>query len=56
MTGPAASFVSLAAAFLAGALQLLRNLDKGNGVYLSMSWFVPGVAPGALARFLARVP
>lgn len=43
VTGPAAPFVTLAAAFAAGALQVLRGLDRGNGVYLSMSWFAPGV-------------
>lgn len=43
VTGPAAPFVTLAAAFAAGALQLLRGLDRGNGVYISMSWFAPGV-------------
>ncbi|WP_437589706.1 caspase family protein [Sorangium sp. So ce1000] len=41
ITGPAAPFVALAAAFIAGALQLLRGLDRGNGVYVSMSWFAP---------------
>jgi caspase domain-containing protein len=43
VTGPAAPFMLAAAAFVAGALELLRNLDKGAGVYISMSWFVPGV-------------
>jgi metacaspase-1 len=40
---PAAPFIALAAAFVAGALGLLRSLDQGNGVYISMSWFAPGV-------------
>jgi hypothetical protein len=40
---PAAPFIALVAAFIAGALGLLRSLDRGNGVYVSMSWFVPGV-------------
>jgi len=40
---PAAPFIALAAAFVAGALQLLGSLDKGHGVYVSMSWFAPGV-------------
>jgi hypothetical protein len=40
---PAAPWIALAAAFIAGALKLLRNLDKGRGVYVSMSWFAPGV-------------
>jgi hypothetical protein len=40
---PAAPFIALAAAFVAGALGLLRSLDRGSGVYVSMSWFAPGV-------------
>lgn len=40
---PAAPFIHLAAIFVAGALQLLAGLDRGNGVYISMSWFAPGV-------------
>jgi metacaspase-1 len=40
---PAAPFIALAAAFVAGALGLLRTLDQGSGVYISMSWFAPGV-------------
>ena len=43
VTGPAAPFVAIAAAFVAGALRLLKELDKGNGVYISMSWFAPGI-------------
>jgi metacaspase-1 len=43
VTGPAAPFVTLAAAFVAGALRLLEGLDKGSGVYISMSWFAPGL-------------
>jgi hypothetical protein len=39
---PASPFIALAAAFVAGALGLLRSLDQGNGVYVSMSWFAPG--------------
>lgn len=39
---PAAPFIALAAAFVAGALGLLRSLDRGSGVYVSMSWFAPG--------------
>ncbi len=42
-TGPAAPFVALAAGFIAGALTALRQLDRGRGVYISMSWFAPGV-------------
>jgi hypothetical protein len=40
---PAAPWIALAAAFIAGALQLLRTLDKGRGVYVSMLWWAPGV-------------
>ncbi|MEJ7602753.1 MAG: hypothetical protein WKG01_32995 [Kofleriaceae bacterium] len=40
---PAAPFIGLAAAFIAGALALLKALDRGYGVYVSMSWFAPGV-------------
>jgi metacaspase-1 len=43
ITGPAAPFVIVAAGFVAGALQLLRGLDRGSGVYVSMSWFAPGI-------------
>jgi hypothetical protein len=43
VTGPAAPFVALAAGFIAGALALLRGLDRGRGVYISMSWFAPGI-------------
>lgn len=46
--GPAAPFVPLAAAFVAGLLQGLNQfgcgkLDQGDGIYVSMSWFAPGV-------------
>lgn len=46
--GPAAPFVPLAAAFVAGLLQGgrqfgLGKLDQGDGMYVSMSWFAPGV-------------
>ncbi len=40
---PAAPFIAIAAAFVAGALGLLRSLDRGRGVYVSMSWFAPGI-------------
>jgi len=40
---PAAPFIALAAAFIAGALGLLKSLDRGSGVYVSMSWFLPGI-------------
>jgi hypothetical protein len=40
---PAQPFIKLAAAFVAGALGLLGGLDHGRGVYVSMSWFAPGI-------------
>ncbi|MFP2910208.1 hypothetical protein ACLESD_35250 [Pyxidicoccus sp. 3LFB2] len=43
VTGPAAPFILASAGFIAGALRLLKNLDRGRGVYISMSWFAPGV-------------
>jgi hypothetical protein len=43
VTGPAAPFIAIAAVFIAGALGLLKSLDQGYGVYISMSWFAPGI-------------
>jgi hypothetical protein len=40
---PAAPYIAAAAAFIAGALALLRTLDRGAGVYISMSWFAAGL-------------
>jgi hypothetical protein len=40
---PAQPFIVLAATFVKGALGLLQSLDNGRGVYVSMSWFAPGV-------------
>ncbi|MBA3542123.1 MAG: hypothetical protein H0T79_21085 [Deltaproteobacteria bacterium] len=40
---PAAPFIALVAAFIAGALGLLKGLDRGSGVYVSMSWFAIGL-------------
>ncbi|WP_210583099.1 hypothetical protein [Streptomyces sp. GESEQ-35] len=40
---PAQPWIVLAAQFVAGAHQLLRSLDRGQGIYISMSWFAPGV-------------
>lgn len=39
---PAQPFLAAAAAFIAGALQLLASLDQGKGVYISMTWFAVG--------------
>jgi len=59
VTGPAAPFVLAAAAFIAAALGLLRSIDRGKGVYISMSWFAPGVfipttVPGGRSASLSR--
>jgi hypothetical protein len=40
---PAQPWIKLAAGFVAGALGLLGSLDRGRGVYVSMSWFAPGI-------------
>lgn len=40
---PASPFIALAAAFVAAAIGLVRSLDRGRGVYISMTWFAPGV-------------
>lgn len=40
---PAAPWIALVAAFIAGALALLKGLDHGRGVYVSMSWFALGI-------------
>ena len=39
---PAQPWIVLIAGFIAGALGLLRGLDRGRGVYVSMTWFAPG--------------
>jgi hypothetical protein len=43
ISGPAAPFAGLATGFVAGALALLKGVDRCRGVYVSMSWFAPGV-------------
>ncbi|MDE8671062.1 hypothetical protein PY310_21150 [Pseudarthrobacter sp. H3Y2-7] len=40
---PAQPWIKLLAPFIAGTHKLLRDLDKGQGLYVSMSWFAPGV-------------
>ena len=40
---PAAPWIALAAVFVAASLQLLRSVDRGRGIYVSMSWFAPGI-------------
>ncbi|GAA1769853.1 hypothetical protein GCM10009712_17230 [Pseudarthrobacter sulfonivorans] len=39
---PAQPWIVLIAKFVVGVHALLRQLDHGNGVYISMSWFAPG--------------
>lgn len=41
--GPTAPYIPIAAAFIAGALGLIKKLDQGKGIYISMSWFAPGI-------------
>lgn len=40
---PAQPWIVIAAEFVKGALGLLKSLDNGRGVYISMTWFAPGV-------------
>jgi|ERR1700722_5425525 hypothetical protein len=40
---PAQPWIKLLAPFVAGVHQLLRSIDQGRGIYISMSWFAPGV-------------
>ncbi|MBL7257989.1 hypothetical protein [Paractinoplanes lichenicola] len=40
---PAAPWIKLLAPFVAALHQALRAIDRGNGIYVSMSWFAPGV-------------
>jgi hypothetical protein len=40
---PAQPWIKLMAPFIAATHQLLRSLDKGRGIYISMSWFAPGI-------------
>ncbi|NJM55149.1 MAG: hypothetical protein HC841_03820 [Verrucomicrobiae bacterium] len=40
---PAQPYIKLAATFIKATLGLLDGLDHGRGVYVSMSWFAPGV-------------
>lgn len=40
---PAAPWIKLLAPFVASIHQRLRELDRGRGIYISMSWFAPGV-------------
>jgi hypothetical protein len=40
---PAAPWIKLLAPFVASVHQGLRALDRGRGIYISMSWFAPGI-------------
>ncbi|MEJ2887708.1 caspase family protein [Actinomycetospora aeridis] len=40
---PAQPWIVLVAKFVTGVHALLRHLDEGNGVYISMTWAAPGV-------------
>ncbi len=40
---PAQPWIVLAAQFVDAAIELVRKADEGNGVYISMSWFAPGI-------------
>ncbi|SNY52477.1 PLAT/LH2 domain-containing protein [Paractinoplanes atraurantiacus] len=40
---PAAPWIKMLAPFVAALHNGLRSLDHGNGIYVSMSWFAPGV-------------
>ncbi len=42
-TGPAAPFVAAGAAYIAAEIGLMKAVDHGKGVYVSMSWFAPGI-------------
>ena len=41
--GPAAPYVAIAGAYVAAECAAMKALDQGHGVYLSMSWFAPGL-------------
>jgi hypothetical protein len=40
---PAQPWIKLLAPFVAGIHAALRGIDRGNGIYISMTWFAPGV-------------
>ncbi|MEV4364395.1 hypothetical protein [Nonomuraea sp. NPDC049625] len=40
---PAAPWIKLLAPFVAAVHERLRAMDRGCGIYVSMSWFAPGV-------------
>jgi hypothetical protein len=40
---PAQPFIRLIGPFVTLVHQKLRELDHGNGIYISMSWFAPGI-------------
>lgn len=40
---PAAPWIRLIGPFVSATHDLLRSLDRGRGIYISMSWIAPGV-------------
>jgi hypothetical protein len=42
VAGPWSPWIAAAAAFITAALNLLKGMDTGSGVFVSMSWFAPG--------------
>jgi len=42
-TGPAAPFLSLVAAYVVAEFETAKQVDVGNGVFISMTWFAPGI-------------
>jgi hypothetical protein len=42
-TGPAAPFIDLIAGYLQTYYKVAVQVDRGNGLYVSMSWFAPGI-------------
>jgi type IV secretory pathway VirB2 component (pilin) len=43
LPGDYAKWIDVIAPFIVAGTSLLRGLDKGRGVYISMSWFAPGI-------------
>jgi hypothetical protein len=38
-----ARWIDIIGPFVAGASGVIRGMDRGRGVYISMSWFAPGI-------------
>ena len=43
VSGPATPFIALAVGFIEIEYAWMRGVNRGNGVYLSMSWFAAGI-------------